>query len=137
MLDTTPDYGLHIQERAAQEEQARQDLNEEAGRVFAALRSLFYTSALRGQMGAPAEWAPLVTAWEKGKDASGRYPRRNPTVGELMQESIEYAGGPTSEDVFKVLSAAAMGQDVGQQARGLLQRMADVWAERNLDEVMA
>lgn len=137
MLDTTPDYGPHIQKRAAQEEQARQDLNEEAGRVYAALRGLFYTSALRGQMDAPAMWAPMVTAWEKGKDASGRYPRRNPTVGELMQESIEYANGPTSEDLFKVLSAAAMGQDVAEQARGLLRRMADRWADMNIDEVMA
>ena len=137
MLDTTPDYGRVIQERAAQEEQARQDFNEEADRMCAALCSLFYTSALRGQMDAPAMWAPMVNDYAEGHDANGRYPRRNQTVGELMQESIEYANGPTSEDVSKVLSAAALGQDVAEQARALLRRMADRWADMNLDEVMA
>ena len=137
MLDTTPDYGLHIQERAAQEEQARQDFNEEAGRVFSAMKSLFYTAALQGQMDAPVELAPMITDYAKPKDAEGKRPRRAPTTAELMQESLDYASGPTAKDVFKVLSAAAMGEDVGEQARGLLHRMAEVWADRNLDEVMA
>ena len=137
MLETTPDYGRVIQERAAQEEQARQDHNEEAGRVFAVLRALFYSSALRGQMDAPAQWAPMVTDYAKPKSADGRYPRRHPTTAELMQESLDYASGPTVEDALKLISAAATGQDVGAQARGLLQRMAHIWADRNLDEVMA
>lgn len=101
------------------------------------MKSLFYTAALQGQMDAPAEWAPMITGYAKPKDTSGRYPRRAPTTAELMQESLDYTSGPTAEDVFKVLSAAAMGQDVGEQARDLLRRMADVWADRNLDEVMA
>lgn len=137
MLDTTPDYGRAHSRAGRTRRTGPQDFNEEADRMCAALCSLFYTAALRGEMDAPAQWAPMVTAWEKGKDASGRYPRRNQTVGELMQESIEYADGPTSEDVFKVLSAAAMGKDVGEQARSLLRRMADRWADMNLDEVMA
>ena len=33
--------------------------------------------------------------------------------------------------------AAAMGQDVQEQSKELIKRMADTWADRNLDEVLA
>lgn len=137
MFDSTPDYGQIIQWQAEQIEQARLERGEYAAQVYATLRDLFYSAALRGDLKAKAEWAPTVRDYRAGLGVDGEYPRRHPTTSELMFESLDYVGGPSIDDVLQIISAAAMGQDVQERAKELIKRMADTWADRNLDEVLA
>ena len=136
MIDATPDYGRTIQWLADQIEQERLERGEYAARTHKELRDLFYSAALRGDLKAKAEWAPMVRDYSAGLGVDGEYPRRRPTTSELMFESLDYVGGPSIDDVLQIISAAAMGQNVQGQAKDLIRRMADTWADRNLDEVL-
>ena len=136
MFDETPDYGRAIQWQAEQIEQARLERGEYAAQVYAALRGLFYSAALSGDLKAKAEWAPMFRDYSAERGADGECPRRHPTTAELMFESLDYSGGPSIDDVLQIISAAATGQDVQEQAKDLIKRMAETWADRNLDEVL-
>ena len=137
MFDATPDYGRIIQWQAEQIEQARLKRGEYAAQVYATLRDLFYSAALRGDLKAKAEWAPMFRDYSAGRGVDGEYQRRHPTTSELMFNSLDHVGGPSIDDVLQIISAAAMGQDMQEQAKELIKRMADTWADRNLDEVLA
>ena len=137
MFDETPDYGRAIQWQAEQIEQARLERGEYAAQVYAALRGLFYSAALSGDLKAKAEWAPTFRDYSAERGVDGEYPRRHPTTAEIMLESLDYVGGPSIDDVLQIISAAAMGQDVQEQSKELIKRMAETWADRNLEEVLA
>ena len=137
MFDTTPDYGRAIQWQAEQIEQERLERLERAAQVYAEMRDLFYSAAMRGDLKAKAKWAPMVRDYSAGPGVDGEYPLRHPTTSELMFESLDYVGGPSIDDVLQIISAAAMGQNVQRQAKVLIRRMADTWADHNLDEVLS
>ena len=92
---------------------------------------------LLGDLKAKAEWAPMFRDYSAGRGVDGECPRRHPTTSELMFESLDYVGGPSIDDVLQIISAAAMGQDVQERAKELIRRMADTWADHNLDEVLS
>ena len=136
MFDATPDYGRIIQWKAEQIEQARLERGEHAARTHKELRGLFFLAAMRGDLKAKAKWAPMVRDYSAGPGVDGEYPRRHQTTSELMFESLDYVGGPSIDDVLQIISAAAMGQDVQEQSKELIKRMAETWADRNVDEVL-
>ena len=136
MFDSTPDYGRAIQWQAEQIEQERLERLERAAQVYAEMRDLFYSAAMRGDLKAKAKWAPMVRDYSAGPGVDGEYPRRHQTTSELMFESLDYVGGPSIDDVLQIISAAAMGQDVQEQSKELIKRMAETWADRNVDEVL-
>lgn len=136
MFDETPDYARTLRWLADQIAQERLERGEHAARTHKELRGLFFLAALRGDLKAKAEWAPMVRDYSAGPGVDGEYPRRRPTTSELMFESLDYVGGPSIDDVLQIISAAAMGQNVQGQAKDLIRRMADTWADHNLDEVL-
>ena len=136
MLSAKPDYGQIIQWQAEQIEQERLERGEHAAQVYAEMRYHFYSAALSGDLKAKAKWAPTFRDYSAERGADGEYPRRHPTTAEIMLESLDYVGGPSIDDVLQIISAAAMGQDVQEQAKDLIKRMAETWADRNLDEVL-
>lgn len=53
------------------------------------------------------------------------------TVAEIMAESLDYAGGPTFEELMQLLSDAARGMEIRPQALSLVKRMAAKYAQVN------
>lgn len=53
------------------------------------------------------------------------------TVAEIMAESLDYAGGPTFDELMQLLSDAARGEEIRPQALNLVKRMAAKYAQVN------
>lgn len=88
------------------------------------------------------EWAGYVPDYEAGRALGMNYgdkgfPRRQYTLAECLQDSLDYNKGPSLVDVVKVLSLAMACPDpiVSLAARQLVQRAAEKYAEHNCPEV--
>jgi hypothetical protein len=102
----------------------------------------FTQAILAGDPDATPDWTGTTPDYAAGKklgmayDAPG-YPRKNRTVEQALQDSLDYGSGPGLADVLKVLSLAMKGTDptVALAARQLVERAAAKYASHNVDEV--
>lgn len=85
-----------------------------------------------------AEFAPMVRDWDAAKHmpvSIGAYtPKRYQTIAEVMQESLDYAAGPSMTEAMQLILNVAYGSDTVNapaQARALLSRMAETFAKYN------
>lgn len=97
-----------------------------------ALRTEFLHAALR-DVKAPATFTKKFTDYSAGVDKKFQ---RHSTVGEAMFEALDYRNGPEVDDLLKLLSRAANGEDIRPQALELLHRMASKFAEMNVVVVL-
>lgn len=97
---------------------------EDHAAAVEAVASQFIASVLRGDVQAPAKFAPDVNA--------GFGDRRPQTLAEVMFVSLDYVGGPSYDELLALLCLWAQRGDPA--ARDLVQRMADKWAEKNTEE---
>ncbi len=86
-----------------------------------------------------APWAPKTTDWEAVRaslhSVGTDMPKRLQTLAEVMQESLDYPSGPHMSEIMQLVLNVAYGNDVvnaPEQARNLLERMADTWAKCDL-----
>lgn len=89
------------------------------------LRREFLVAAMSGDMKRPAMFAPLRTDYRL-------LAKRHQTVGEVLQESLDYRNGPQFDEVFQILCEVA--RDGNEKAKALIGRMADKWASMNVEE---
>jgi len=80
-------------------------------------------------------WAPKTTDWETVRaslhSVGTDMPKRLQTLTEVMQESLDYPSGPNMSEIMQLVLNVAYGRDVvnaPEQARNLLERMANTWA---------
>lgn len=57
------------------------------------------------------------------------YPQRCKRLAEVMLDALDYAGGPSLEDVMGLLLSASRGTDIRVAAQALVDTMARKWAE--------
>lgn len=112
---------------------ARQELED---RARADMADDFLRACHRGDANALAPWAPRVTDY-KGQPylIGGKQvrPQRVRTLSEVMEDSLDYTGGPDSVELHQLLLNAAAGMPVKELAENLLKRMADKFAEMNVE----
>ena len=87
-----------------------------------------FLASTGGDLHLPARFSVPYQAYNA---STGKYYKRFSKVYEIMNESLDYEGGPQISELMALLCAAAHGSDVGQAARDLLIRMADKYAEIN------
>lgn len=104
--------------------------DEELVCMEAQMRVEFKHSALKGEMSAPAPWAPRV---DEPNRATGWKFKRFQSVGEVMTDSLDYTNGPSLIDVLALLSAAAVGQNIQGRAINLIEQMATQYARFNTE----
>ena len=112
---------------------ARQDLED---RARADMADDFLRACRRGDANALATWAPKCTDYTGqpyligGKQVR---PQRYQTVAEVMADTLDFTGGPASVELHQLLLNAAAGTPVKELAENLLKRMADKFAEMNVE----
>lgn len=89
------------------------------------LRREFIVAAMAGDMKRLAMFAPLCTDYSL-------LAKRYPTVGEVLQESLDYKTGPQFDEVFQILCEVA--REGNEKAKALIGRMADKWVQMNVEE---
>ena len=103
---------------------------------FAEMADDFLRACRRGDANALATWAPKCTDYTGppyligGKQVR---PQRYQTFSEVMSESLDYTDGPALIEAMQLVLNAAAGWDVKAQATDLLKRMADKFAEMNVE----
>jgi len=90
----------------------------------ASMSDAFFNAVMAGDFDAPALWAPL-------------YRGRTHTVGECIESSLDYGGGPSTLQAIALLAKMAAGEALHKEAGALVRRMADTFARFNADEVEA
>jgi hypothetical protein len=73
-------------------------------------------------------------SYSKQTDGSMVYTMKHQSMNDVLFESLDYPYGPTVSQVLQLLADAAKGHTVHAQAKQLIARMADKWAEMNVDE---
>jgi len=98
----------------------------------------FAKAVAKGDANALCPWAPYITDWETIKRTpvdqrtATALPKRQQTLAELMDESIDYGRGPSLAEAMQlILNAASGSESTQQQARDLLARMGDAFARMN------
>ncbi len=102
----------------------------------------FLAACGKGDAGALADFAPMVTDWAKVKrpfvaDGKPILPKRRQTLAEVLQEIVEaeFETGPNRQQlcqlVLNVANATLSPQQLQQQAKALLEAAAFEFAKQN------
>lgn len=109
---------------------------ERMERAEAAMADDFLRACRRGDANALATWAPKCTDYTGQPYLIGGTqvrPQRMQTVAEVMADTLDFTGGPASVELHQLLLNAAAGAPVKELAENLLKRMADKFAEMNVE----
>ena len=111
---------------------AQQDQRDQhAAQAELAMYDDFISACKAGEVNARCEWAPLSVNFEDGKYTRNKVQN----LGEVMDSSLDYKDGPTSDDVMSILCAVAYGTENNQKrAQTLIARMAATFARFNAEE---
>ena len=133
---TCPDYAAIESQQDARRYSDMLDAAERRSRAEFEMAADFLRACGKADANALAPWAPRVTDY-KGQPylIGGKQvrPQRVRTLSEVMEESLDYTGGPDSAELHQLLLSAAAGADVQAQANELLGRMAVVFAKFNAE----
>jgi len=135
-LYTCPDYAAIESQQDARRYSEMLDAAERRSRAEFEMAADFLRACRRGDANALATWAPKCTDYTGqpyligGKQVR---PQRERTLSEVMEESLDYTGGPDSVELHQLLLNAAAGTPVKELAENLLKRMADKFAEMNVE----
>ena len=133
---TCPDYAAIERQQDARRYSDMLEAAERRSRAEFEMADDFLRACRRGDANALATWAPRVTDYTGqpyvvcGKQFR---PQRVRTVSEVMEESLDYTGGPDSVELHQLLLNAAAGMPVKEMAENLLKRMAVVFAKFNAE----
>jgi len=131
------DYGEVQSRRAAQETSDRLAFADAVQSAKAEMVRDYMRAAMHLPMDTPLNWAPSVPNYDAPRvKETGNYLRRQPTLEEVLIESLDHDNGPSQADLFGLIAAAARGEPVKEKAAALIARMADAWVEWN-DEAIA
>ena len=133
---TCPDYAAIESQQDARRYSEMLDAAERRSRAEFEMADDFLRACGKADANALAPWAPRVTDY-KGQPylIGGKQvrPQRVRTLSEVMEESLDYTGGPDSAELHQLLLNAAAGMPVKELAENLLKRMADKFAEMNAE----
>jgi hypothetical protein len=106
----------------------------------AALVENFKSACAKGDANAIVEWAPRVTDFDAMRKAGVNFGKhaqykRCVTMAEVMNDSLDFARGPSHTEVMQLLMNVANGGDCKAQATSLIDQMAKRWADANTPEV--
>ena len=113
--------------RAAEIQSAALHIGQIVAEQIARLENEFKRLAMTADMSAPA----LIAEPRRNHIKGTEHPA---TVGEMLAESLDFARGPTTDEVLGVLVLAASGRDAQPVAVELINRMASKWAEFQMEE---
>lgn len=117
--DPVHDAGRHYDAMQAQQEQ-----NERAERILA---GMFLKEVTTCGMHSDSE-LEAVADWQAR--AAGIVGANKPaTVGQVMAGALGYGDGPSMDDAMSLIISLSKGEATQQQAKELLQRMAQTWAK--------
>ena len=108
--------------RAAEIQSAALHIGQIVAEQIARLENEFKRLAMTADMSAPA----LIAEPRRNHIKGTEHPA---TVGEMLAESLDFARGPTTDEVL-----AASGRDAQPVAVELINRMASKWAEFQMEE---
>lgn len=113
--------------------EAQCDWSEAVDKAEADLAWDYAMACKQGDVKAEADFAPAKTDYTAAA-INGKFPVRQPTLGEVMWDSIDFPGGPSADELFALLLRVANEGD--KEARDLVDRMGKKWANLNVGEVM-
>lgn len=106
------------------EQDAQDEAREDRARY---LYEQFMAAASAGDMSAKADWAPLTSDWD-----GNRAVKRVSTVGEAIQDVLDYRNGPTTTDLLGLLCRTGHGKSCEFEAYQMVTRLADQFVRHNI-----
>jgi hypothetical protein len=106
------------------------DRGERAAKAQADLREAFLSLAAGGSLEAVATFAGPMTDY-RTRTPDGKHPKRPATLFDVLREMSEYRD--FDRRLMDVFMRAANGADVAAEAAALMQDLAKLYAEQNVD----
>jgi hypothetical protein len=133
-------YSTNPVEDAGRFYDAQHSRDEAIYQAEAALVESFKSACAKGDANAIVEWAPRVTDFDAMRKAGVNFGKhaqytRCVTIAEVMNDSLDFANGPSHTEVMQLLMNVANGGDCKAQATALIDQMAKRWADANTPEV--
>ena len=133
---TCPDYAAIERQQDARRYGEMLDAAERRSRAEFEMAADFLRACGKADANAVVTWAPQITDWKGPLYPVGDKhvrPRRYQTLAECMADTLDFTGGPASVELYQLLLNAAAGAPVKELAENLLKRMADKFAEMNVE----
>lgn len=102
-----------------------------AARAERLMADEFLAAVRAGNVSAPALFAVRVPDRTTPKMVNGQHLKRNQTIAEVMESSLDYGSGPQMAEVMALLCKVSSGEIQTAAARELLGRMAEAFAGQN------
>ena len=94
----------------------------------------FISLALKGDVGAVAEFAPMRTDYSAKPNANKQRPMRPQTLADVMEYALDLGrGGPSHKEVMQLILNVALGQAQQDVAHEMLCKMAAKAAEQTVE----
>ena len=132
----TPDYAAIESQQDARRYSDMLDAAKRRSRAEFEMAADFLRACGKADANAVVTWAPQITDWKGPLHLVGDKhvrPKRDQTLAECMGDTLDYSEGPSMVEAMQLVLNAAAGSDVKAQATGLLKRMADKFAEMNVE----
>ena len=133
---TCPDYAAIESQQDARRYSDMLDADERRCRAEFEMAADFLRACGKTDANAVVTWAPQITDWDSPLHLAGDKhvrPKRYQTLAECMGDTLDFTGGPASVELHQLLLNAAAGAPVKELAENLLKRMADKFAEMNVE----